>query len=63
LRVAVPSIKYLDGQRQGYVLLDVTPRQLRADWYHADTVQARSTGEQLAASFICESGSAHLAPA
>jgi alkaline phosphatase D len=63
LQVAVPSIKYLDGQRQGYVLLDVTPGQMRADWYHADTVQARSTGEQLAASFICESGSAHLAPA
>ena len=63
LRVAVPSIKYLDGQRQGYVLVDVTPERLQADWYHVDTVQQRSAGEQLAARFVCESGAAHLAPA
>lgn len=63
LRVAVPSVKFLEGQRQGYVLLDITREQLRADWYHVASVLERTTSEQRVASFVCESGSAHLVPA
>ena len=63
MRVAVPTLKYLEGQQRGYVLVDVTPQRLRADWYHALTVSEQRTGERLAASFVCESGSAHLASA
>jgi alkaline phosphatase D len=63
LRVALPTAKYIDGLRRGYVLLDVTAQRLRADWYHAATVLERSSIQRLAASFVCESGSAHLASA
>ena len=63
MRVAVPTLKYLEGQQRGYVLVDVTPQRLRADWYHALTVSEQRTGERLAASFVCESGSAHLTSA
>jgi alkaline phosphatase D len=62
-RVALPTLKYIDGLRQGYVLLDLTAQRLRADWYHAATVLERSTTQRLAASFVCESGTAHLTPA
>lgn len=63
IRVALPSLRYLEGTQRGYVLVDITPTQLRAEWYHAATVSERSTEQRLAASFVCESGSAHLAPA
>ena len=61
-RVALPTLKYLEGLQRGYVLIDVTPQRLQADWYHAVTVAERSASQRLAASFVCESGSAHLAP-
>lgn len=63
LRVALPTVKYLDGVQRGYVLIDVTAQRMRADWFHAVTVAERSTSQRLAASFVCASGSAHLAPA
>ena len=37
VRVALPHLKYLDGVRRGYVVLDVTPTLMRADWYHSPT--------------------------
>jgi alkaline phosphatase D len=61
LRTLLPTLKYLEGQQRGYVLLDVTPQRVRADWYHALTVDEPSTAERLAASFVCEAGSSRLA--
>jgi alkaline phosphatase D len=63
LRIALPSLKFFDGQQRGYVLLDVAPQRLQADWYHATTVAERSIEQRLAASFVCDSGTAHLVPA
>jgi alkaline phosphatase D len=63
IRLAVPTIKYLEGQQRGYILVTVTPQRLRADWCHATTVAERSTDQRVAASLVCESGSAHLVPA
>jgi alkaline phosphatase D len=63
IRASVPCLKYLEGQQRGYVLIDVTPGSLRADWYHAETVSSRSTAERRAASLVCEAGSARLTPA
>jgi alkaline phosphatase D len=61
LRTLLPTLKYLEGERRGYVLLDVTPQRIRADWYHVLTVAEPSTVERLAASFVCEAGSSRLA--
>ena len=63
LRVALPSLKFVEGQLQGYLLLDLTAQRLQAEWYHAQTVYEPSIAQRLAATFVCESGSAHLAPA
>ena len=53
----------MEGDSRGYVLVDITPKQLQADWYHVPGVLERSPAERVAASFVCERGSAHLAPA
>ena len=63
LRYLLPHLKYMEGDSRGYVLVDITPKQLQADWYHVPGVLERSQAERVAASFVCERGSAHLAPA
>jgi len=63
LRPLARHLKFLEGDHNGYVLLDVTRERIQADWYHIDTVAVRSEKESTAASFVCENGSSRLAPA
>ena len=63
VRVALPHLKYLDGVRRGYVVLDVTPTLVRADWYYSPDVRVHSDAEVAGGSLVCERGSAHLQPA
>ena len=56
-------MKFLDGERNGYVLLDVTAERLKADWQFVPTVEERSDRESTGASFVCENGSSRLTPA
>jgi phosphodiesterase/alkaline phosphatase D-like protein len=63
LRTFLPHLKFLDGDNRGYVLIDLTPKQIRADWYHVPTVLERTDAERRAASFVCEKGSSRLVPA
>jgi alkaline phosphatase D len=60
LRQFAPHIKHLDGDGNGYVLLDVTRERLQADFYVVSTVKDRVDGESKAASFVCERGSSQL---
>jgi alkaline phosphatase D len=53
-------LKFLDGDSRGYVLLDVTPKTLIAEWYFVPTVTERTDRETRAARFACESGSSRL---
>jgi len=62
-RSALPHLKFLDGDSRGYVLVDVAPSRLLAEWYFVPTVQERTAASTRAAAFVCERGSAHLAPA
>jgi alkaline phosphatase D len=57
---ASPHMKFMDGDRHGYVTLDITRERLLAEWYHVRTVKERTTDESMAASFVCERGSARL---
>jgi hypothetical protein len=63
LRALLPHLKFLEGESRGYVLIDITKAQLRAEWYFVPSVLERSAVETRAAAFVCERGSAHLAPA
>ena len=51
-----PHHRWFDLRHHGYVVLDVTPERVRADWWHVDTVRERSAGERLAASFEVANG-------
>jgi alkaline phosphatase D len=63
VRVALPHLKYLDGVRRGYVVLDVTRARVKADWYYSPDVRIKSDAEVAGGSLVCERGSAHLQPA
>lgn len=62
-RAALPHLKFLDGESRGYVLIDLTPARLLAEWYFVPTVRERTAAETRAGAFVCERGSAHLVPA
>jgi alkaline phosphatase D len=53
-------LKFLDGDSRGYVLLDISPKALIADWYFVPTVAERSERESRAVRFVCEHGSSRL---
>jgi alkaline phosphatase D len=63
MQLFTPHLKFLDGERRGYVLLDVTKARLQAEWYHVPAVDVRSPAESKAAAFVCEAGSSRLAKA
>jgi alkaline phosphatase D len=63
LRPLARHLKFLDGERNGYTLLDVTRDRIQAEWYHVETVAQRSDKESKAASFVCEHGSSRLSSA
>jgi alkaline phosphatase D len=63
LRTFLPHLKFLDGDSRGYVLIDMTPTRIQADWYFVPTVEERTAAETRAAGFVCERGSSHLVPA
>ena len=63
LRPLARHLKFLEGESRGYVLLDVTPDTLTADWYFVPTVTERTESESRAARFVCEKGSSRLVPA
>ena len=39
-------LRLADLDRHGYVVLDVTPERLQADWWHVDTITRRDPGER-----------------
>jgi alkaline phosphatase D len=60
---ASPHMRYMDGDRHGYVTLDITRDRLLAEWYHVRTVTESTADESKAATFVCERGSRRLVPA
>ena len=63
LRPLARHLKFLEGEHNGYSLLDITRERIQADWYHVDTVAKRADSENKVATFVCERGSSRLSPA
>lgn len=63
LRAILQNLKFLEGDSRGYVVVDITPERLQAEWFFAPTVDQRSAVETRAAAFVCEHGSARLVSA
>ena len=56
----LPHWEWVDLDSHGYVVVDVTPERLIAEWWHLDTVRERSPIEELAAAFSVTRGTARL---
>jgi alkaline phosphatase D len=59
LKVALPHLKFMDGTKRGYVLLDVTRDRLTSSWYFVPDVRTRVVQEVLGGQLVTESGSSH----
>jgi alkaline phosphatase D len=60
IRSVRPHLHYADGRYRGYIVVDVTPQRLQADYYYVRTVEERNADERFAKGFVCASGSRHL---
>ncbi len=63
LRVPNPHLRYVEGTRNGYLLLDVDREQVRAEFWHVPTVTAPTREQALDAAFVVRHGSPRLLPA
>ena len=55
-----PHVKHVDLTRHGYVLLDVTPDAVQAEWYYVSTLAERGGEETLGAALVTARGANHL---
>jgi alkaline phosphatase D len=62
-RSAAPHLKYLNLDRHGYVLLDLTRERARGEWHFVRTVTEPSADVSLAYALECARGANHLGPA
>lgn len=60
LRALLPHLKFLEGESNGYVLLDVTRERLQGEWYFVPTVTQRAATERRAIAFVSPRGSSRL---
>ena len=63
LRSANPHFKYIDLNRRGYMLLDVTRERVVCEWWYVDTVGSRTNIETFGVAFEVQDGSNRLQPA
>jgi alkaline phosphatase D len=56
VRRANPHHRWFELRRHGYVVVDVTPERLRADWWHVDSIREPRSDEHRAASFEVVAG-------
>ncbi|MFT3922909.1 MAG: alkaline phosphatase D family protein [Myxococcales bacterium] len=58
---ANPQVKFSEVTRKGYVLVDVTPAQVQAEWYFVNTIKMPNMpGESLYKAYVCKAGAHHL---
>ena len=58
-----PHMKYVDLDRNGYFILDLTPEKAQADWYFTETILKPTKQEKFDAGFYTLDGENHLRPA
>jgi alkaline phosphatase D len=63
LLAARPHLRYLEGQHRGFVVLDLTPERLQADWWFVPSVAERTADVTCAKSLVSEAARPHLTEA
>lgn len=59
-RVVDPHIKYFDGERHGYVLLDITHERCTGEWWYVDSITDPAAGEQFGTALFSNAGENRL---
>ncbi len=62
LKAGNKHLKFVEVDSHGYIVVDVTPQQVQADWFYADTILVRKPGEHFAAGFFVADKENHLSP-
>ena len=52
-------LKFMDGTKRGYVLLDITRERLTSSWYFVPDVRTHTVQELLGGQLVSDSGSSH----
>lgn len=60
IRAARPHLHYVDGRYRGYVIVDISPERLQADFFAVDTIEERAAGQRFVKGFVCETGRRRL---
>ena len=60
---ALAHVRWCELDSNGYVVVDVTPDRVVAEWWHVDTVLRPSSGERCAARWVIRHGAHGLDPA
>jgi phosphodiesterase/alkaline phosphatase D-like protein len=59
----MPHWRWCDLDDHGYVVVDVTPERVLAEWWFVPTVLERASGESLGARLMVEHGTNRIVPA
>jgi alkaline phosphatase D len=59
-KVLDPHIKYFQGDRHGYVLLDVTRERMQTEWYYVDSITTPQSASAMAQAVIVNAGEGRI---
>jgi alkaline phosphatase D len=59
LQRSLPHLKFLEGEHRGFVVLDVTPDRVVAEWHRTPDVLRRSADAPIAKTLAVEAGAPH----
>lgn len=57
IRLVNPHMKYIEGTRRGYVLLDITPQETVGEYWYVSTITERGGSESFAVGYATAEGS------
>jgi len=55
-----PHMKYVELASRGYLLLDITPARIQAEWWYVDDIESRNDTERFAAAWQVRAGENHV---
>ncbi len=58
-----PHQRFIDLEGHGYVVVDVSPDRVQADWWHVETIARRTGRAKVVASWMVRAGETLLSPA
>jgi alkaline phosphatase D len=57
-----PHLKYFDGTRRGYCVMDITPARFQCEWWYVPQIATRADAESFGAAWKCDHNSKRQSP-